>query len=32
MVAGLGHPGFMVELTAIAVVPEPRFHAPGNVT
>jgi 2-iminobutanoate/2-iminopropanoate deaminase len=32
MVAGLGDPGFMVELTAIAVVPDARFHAPGNDT
>ena len=31
MVAELGHPGFMVELTAIADVPESHFHAPGDV-
>ena len=30
MVAGLGHRDFMVELTAIAVVPEARFRAPPD--
>jgi enamine deaminase RidA (YjgF/YER057c/UK114 family) len=30
MVAGLGHPDFMVELTAIAVVPDARFLAPPD--
>ncbi|MEM1047543.1 MAG: RidA family protein [Pseudomonadota bacterium] len=29
MVAGLGHPDFLVELTPIAVVPFDRFTAPG---
>ncbi|MEM1198328.1 MAG: RidA family protein [Pseudomonadota bacterium] len=28
MVAGLGHPEFLVELTPIAVIPEARFIAP----
>lgn len=28
MVAGLGHPDFLVELTPIAVVPPNRFRAP----
>ena len=29
MVAGLGHPDFLVELAPIAVVPEERFRQPG---
>lgn len=29
MVAGLGHPHFLVELTPIAVVPRDRFQAPA---
>jgi len=29
MVAGLGHPDFLVELTPIAVVPASRFKSPG---
>ncbi len=29
MVAGLGHPDFLVELTPIAVVPEVRFRDPA---
>ena len=28
MVAGLGHPDFLVELTPVAVIPEARFVAP----
>ena len=28
MVAGLGHPEFLVELTPVAVIPEARFIAP----
>lgn len=28
MVAGLGHPEFLVELTPIAVIPDDRFVAP----
>ncbi len=28
MVAGLGHPDFLVELTPIAVIPEARFTPP----
>ncbi len=28
MVAGLGHPEFLVELTPIAVIPDARFIAP----
>ncbi|NNF79934.1 MAG: RidA family protein [Rhizobiales bacterium] len=30
MVAGLGHPDFLVELTPIAVIPEDRFRAPES--
>ncbi|MEM7171526.1 MAG: RidA family protein [Pseudomonadota bacterium] len=29
MVAGLGHPDFLVELTPIAVIPKNRFVKPG---
>ena len=29
MVAGLGHPDFLVELTPIAVIPADRFRMPG---
>lgn len=29
MVAGLGHPDFLVELTPVAVIPEERFRAPA---
>ena len=29
MVVGLGHPDFLVELTAVAVVPERRFREPA---
>ena len=28
MVAGLGHPDFLVELTAVAVIPDDRFRQP----
>ncbi|MEM1383433.1 MAG: RidA family protein [Pseudomonadota bacterium] len=28
MVAGLGHPDFLVELAPVAVIPPDRFHAP----
>lgn len=28
MVAGLGHPDFLVELTAVAVIPDERFFDP----
>ena len=31
MVAGLGHPDFLVELTPIAVIPEDRFTAPPQL-
>ena len=30
MVAGLGHPDFLVELTPVAVIPEERFIEPGG--
>ncbi|MBN34963.1 MAG: hypothetical protein CMM46_09340 [Rhodospirillaceae bacterium] len=29
IVAGLGDPDFLTELTAVAVAPEERFHPPG---
>lgn len=29
MVAGLGHPDFLVELTPVAIIPEDRFVAPS---
>ncbi|MEM7524418.1 MAG: RidA family protein, partial [Pseudomonadota bacterium] len=30
MVAGLGDPAFLVELTPVAVVPEARFRSPAE--
>lgn len=30
MVAGLGHPDFLVEITPVAVIPDDRFVAPSS--
>ena len=30
MVAGVGHPDFLVELTPVAVIPRDRYRAPGS--